>query len=141
MQQMFAQLGLSPDQQQQIQTIRANTALSRQDRQAAIIDWHADVILNDFEQPFIQAPADERRTPLDFLRRGMGDKATLAGGTIRDGGDRVVESLLIDFDGDLYGQVLKIECMTYLRPQEKFSSIEELKSAMTRDVSVIREIL
>ena len=61
--------------------------------------------------------------------------------TIRDGGDRVVESLLIDFDGDLYGQVLKIECITYLRPQEKFSSIEELKSAMTRDVSVIREIL
>ncbi len=37
MQQMFAQLGLSPDQQQQIDTIRANTSLSRQDRRAAIM--------------------------------------------------------------------------------------------------------
>jgi riboflavin kinase/FMN adenylyltransferase len=78
------------------------------------------------------------------ILNGKKFKAALSIGTkptIRDGGDRVVEALLIDFEGDLYDQNLKIECMTYLRPQEKFGSMDELKNAMARDVSVIREIL
>jgi riboflavin kinase/FMN adenylyltransferase len=61
--------------------------------------------------------------------------------TIYEAGLRVVEALLIDFSGDLYNQILKIECLRYLRPQEKFATIEELKNAMARDVSAIREIL
>jgi len=71
-------------------------------------------------------------------------KAALSIGTkptMRDGGDRVVEALLIDFDGDLYDQQLKVECLRYLRSQEKFGSMNELKNAMAQDVSVIMEIL
>ncbi len=60
--------------------------------------------------------------------------------TTRQDGERTVEALLLDFDGDLYGDALRVECLRYLRPQEAFASLDELKHAIARDVSVIREI-
>ena len=41
---------------------------------------------------------------------------------------------LIDFDGDLYGRSLLIEFCQFLRPEKKFSSIEELKKQIAADI-------
>ncbi|HET6400223.1 MAG TPA: bifunctional riboflavin kinase/FAD synthetase [Candidatus Kapabacteria bacterium] len=60
--------------------------------------------------------------------------------TIRPDGERTVEALLLDFDGDLYSEELRVECLGFLRPQEAFSSLDELKQAIGRDVAVIRQI-
>jgi FAD synthase len=35
---------------------------------------------------------------------------------------------------------LGVECHRYLRPQEQFRSLGELRSAIARDVQVIREL-
>jgi riboflavin kinase / FMN adenylyltransferase len=60
--------------------------------------------------------------------------------TIRSDGERTVEALLLDFEGDLYGDPLRVECLGFLRPQEAFSSLDELKQAIGRDVAVIRQL-
>ena len=47
---------------------------------------------------------------------------------------RQVEAHLIGFDGDLYGQVLRVELIDWLRGQKKFAGVEALKDQMRRDL-------
>lgn len=49
-----------------------------------------------------------------------------------------VEAHLLDFDGDLYGQIVHLELLDWIRPQQKFSSVESLKTQIHRDVSRVR---
>jgi riboflavin kinase/FMN adenylyltransferase len=48
-------------------------------------------------------------------------------------GAREVEVHLFDFDGDIYGERLWVECHTYLREERKFPSVQELVSQMEAD--------
>lgn len=45
-----------------------------------------------------------------------------------------VETYIFDFDEDLYGNVIEVELYTFLRPELKFSSIEELVAKMKEDI-------
>ncbi len=45
-----------------------------------------------------------------------------------------LEVHLFDFDGDLYGQQLEVMLQTKIRDEQKFSSFEELKQQIARDV-------
>lgn len=45
-----------------------------------------------------------------------------------------VETHLFDFAGDLYDQELRVEFYAFERPEYKFSSLEELKAQLERDV-------
>lgn len=47
--------------------------------------------------------------------------------------DERVEINLFDFDEEIYGQKLRVTVKKYLRPQEKYSSLEELKIQLARD--------
>lgn len=38
-----------------------------------------------------------------------------------------VEAHLLDFSGDLYGQAISVDLLTFIRPEQKFASIEDLK--------------
>jgi riboflavin kinase/FMN adenylyltransferase len=58
-----------------------------------------------------------------------------------DGRRRVVEAYLLDFDGDLYGQTLRLHFVERLRGQERFDSIGALIEQMTRDVAQARALL
>ena len=58
-----------------------------------------------------------------------------------DGRRRVVEAYLLDFDGDLYGQTLRLHFVTRLRGQERFNSIEALIQQMHHDVEQTRRAL
>ena len=51
-----------------------------------------------------------------------------------------VETYLYDFDGDLYGKEIKVELLDFVRPEMKFSSIEELKAQLDYDVKMCREL-
>lgn len=56
--------------------------------------------------------------------------------TITDGTDthRInCETYIIDFDGDIYGQNLKVEFYKLLREERKFGSVEELCQAISKD--------
>jgi len=49
-----------------------------------------------------------------------------------------VESYILDFDGDLYGQELRVEFYHYLRPERKFPDTAALKAQIQRDVMVTK---
>jgi riboflavin kinase/FMN adenylyltransferase len=53
--------------------------------------------------------------------------------------DRVIlEVNLQGYNGDLYGKILKIEFVGYIRDIEKFDNPEELKKQLTKDLSSIK---
>ena len=51
-----------------------------------------------------------------------------------------VETYLYDFDGNLYGKEIKVELLDFVRPEMKFSSIEELKAQLDYDVKMCRDL-
>jgi riboflavin kinase / FMN adenylyltransferase len=53
----------------------------------------------------------------------------------------LIESFLLDFDGDLYGQVLTVEFIARLRGEARFEDVGELIQQMGRDVESTRELL
>jgi len=56
-------------------------------------------------------------------------------------GKRLVEAHILDFEGHLYGEELRLEFIERLRPERRFASVEELVSQMHLDVSRARKIL
>ncbi len=55
------------------------------------------------------------------------------------GGERSVETHLLDFDDDLYGQQMRLDFLARLRPEMKFGSPEALAEQIRRDVQRTRE--
>jgi riboflavin kinase/FMN adenylyltransferase len=60
--------------------------------------------------------------------------------TFESGRGLLVEAFLIDFDGDLYGQTLRIAFVQRLRGERRFESVEQLVEQMGRDVEEARRI-
>ncbi|MEJ1993308.1 MAG: bifunctional riboflavin kinase/FAD synthetase [Maritimibacter sp.] len=52
-----------------------------------------------------------------------------------------LETFIFDFKGDLYGEQLSVALIDYLRPEEKFDSLDALITQMTADCDKAREIL
>lgn len=57
------------------------------------------------------------------------------------GGKRIVEVYLIGYQGQLYGQKLRIDFIDRLRDEKRFESAEELKAQIRADVEQTRLIL
>jgi riboflavin kinase/FMN adenylyltransferase len=57
------------------------------------------------------------------------------------GGKHLVETYVIDYEGELLGQGLTIDLVDKLRDEKRFDTVEELKSQMDRDVEQARQIL
>ncbi len=57
-----------------------------------------------------------------------------------DSDDRILaETHLFDFSGDLYGKEVRVEFFEFLRPEQKFSGIEELKEQIAKDAAASRQ--
>ena len=65
----------------------------------------------------------------------IGSRPTVGGHQVR------AESWLLDFAGDLYSKQLTLEFYAFLRPEQKFASLEELKTQIHADAAKTREIL
>lgn len=52
-----------------------------------------------------------------------------------------LEVHLFDFEGDLYGQTLRVSFEHFLRSQRKFSGLEELKAQLNEDARNAKEVL
>jgi riboflavin kinase/FMN adenylyltransferase len=61
--------------------------------------------------------------------------------TFENAGERVLEVYLLDFDGDLYGQKMRVEFVRKLRDEKKFESAEALVKQMERDTMRARQVL
>lgn len=58
-----------------------------------------------------------------------------------DGKSHKIETHLLDFDGDLYGEKLKLEFVAPIRMEQKFAGLDELKSQLAIDEQTARAIL
>ena len=61
--------------------------------------------------------------------------------TFYEDGDVLVEAYVLDFDGDLYGQRVKVRFREWVRGQERFDSTDALVEQMNADVEATRRIL
>ena len=58
-----------------------------------------------------------------------------------DGQGVTVEPWILDFVGDLYGKEITLEFYKFLRPEEKFTSLEELKAQIQQDAEETKNLL
>ena len=61
--------------------------------------------------------------------------------TFKTGRGLLIEAYLLDFDADLYGQILRIAFVQRLRGERRFESAEALAEQMKRDVEDARNVL
>ena len=54
--------------------------------------------------------------------------------------DPLAETYILDFDGDLYGKSVEVALLSFLRPERKFDSIEQLKEQISQDSEAARRI-
>ena len=54
--------------------------------------------------------------------------------TVSEANRVTVETYLVDFDGDLYGQELRLDFCAYLRPEKKFPSTRELHDRIAENI-------
>ena len=62
----------------------------------------------------------------------VGNRPTVEGHQVR------TETWLLDFAGDLYGQAVTLEFFYFLRPEQKFESLDALKAAVLQDAENTR---
>ena len=65
----------------------------------------------------------------------IGSRPTVEGHQVR------AESWLLDFDGDLYGKHMTVLFHHFLRPEQKFASLEALKAQIQQDAAQTRALL
>ena len=53
--------------------------------------------------------------------------------TINNGNDLSIEVHILDFQGDIYNQKMRLEFVEFLRPEVKFDSVDELIAQMHKD--------
>ncbi len=58
--------------------------------------------------------------------------------TVSDGGPVSVETFLLDYDGDLYGETIRLDFCRRLRPEQRFPSLDALKLQILRDIDDAR---
>jgi riboflavin kinase/FMN adenylyltransferase len=58
-----------------------------------------------------------------------------------DNGAPLLEVVLFDFEGDLYGRVIEVDFVDWIRGEEKFDGVDALVARMKLDAAVARELL
>jgi riboflavin kinase/FMN adenylyltransferase len=97
--------------------------------------------------------ANIRLDPSCALKHGIYAVRVNAGGRLVDGvasfgrrptfdnGAPLLETFLFDFSGDLYGQVIDVAFIAWIRAEARFDSIDDLKRQMAADSTQAREAL
>lgn len=55
--------------------------------------------------------------------------------TIKDGNRISVETYLLDFEKEIYGETIKVELLHFRRPEQKFDGVEQLRLAVNANIS------
>lgn len=59
--------------------------------------------------------------------------------TVEDNGQYNCESFILGFNGDIYGCKIRTELLKFIREEKKFSSTEELREQIEKDLREVRE--
>ncbi len=99
----------------------------------------ANLSLGDYVQPRFGVYAGRAR---------IGAKGAYLPGVINvgvrptvDGDEPRLEIYLFDFAGDLYGRTLEVTLEHFIRDEQKFSGLDELKAQIARDIETARDAL
>lgn len=101
----------------------------------------ANLVLGEYQRPAYGVYA---------VRAGVGDGeatewydgvANLGTRPTVDGTRLLLESHLFDFDGDIYGQHLRVAMIEFIRPERKFDSFDALKAQIAEDSASAGRIL
>ena len=63
----------------------------------------------------------------------MGNNPTVGGESLR------METHILDFSGDLYEQTVRVELLKFVRPEQKFDSVEALQKQVALDIAAAKE--
>lgn len=55
--------------------------------------------------------------------------------------DPLLETFIFDFEGDIYGQQLEVALVSFLRPELKFDSVDDMIPQMQQDVTNAKSVL
>jgi riboflavin kinase/FMN adenylyltransferase len=61
--------------------------------------------------------------------------------TFTTGRGELIETYVLDFDGDLYGSELRLDFLRRLRGERRFGTPEALVEQMRRDIERTREVV
>ena len=61
--------------------------------------------------------------------------------TVDTDGGMNCETHILNFDGDLYGRTVKVEFLSFVRDEVRFSSIEELKKQINKDIEEVKKFV
>ena len=98
----------------------------------------ANVFMVDYVVPRLGVYATRTRLPGGRVQAGV---ANIGNNPTTGEVETRLEVWLFDFDEDLYGQVIETQLIAFLRPEEKFSSIDEMVVQIRRDEATARAIL
>ncbi len=98
----------------------------------------ANVFMADYVTPRLGVYATRTRLPDGRLLPGV---ANIGKNPTTGEVETRLEVWIFDFDEDLYGQVIETELVAFLRPEEKFGSIELMVEQIHRDEAQARAIL
>ncbi|HEX8569572.1 MAG TPA: bifunctional riboflavin kinase/FAD synthetase [Caulobacteraceae bacterium] len=97
----------------------------------------ANVPLGDYLRPRFGVYATRTRLPDGRVVPGV---SSLGIRPMFEVPSPLLEVWLFDFDGDLYGQAIETELTAFLRPEEKFDSVEHLKAQVAIDERTARAL-
>jgi riboflavin kinase/FMN adenylyltransferase len=98
----------------------------------------ANLVLGDYQRPRYGIYAV--RATLDDGSEHPG-VANLGIRPTFDPPQELLETHLLDFDGDLYGRRMEVGLHAFIRPEQKFDSIDGLIAEMRRDEAAARKLL
>jgi len=98
----------------------------------------ANLDLRSYLRPAYGVYAVRGRLPVGRVVDGA---ANLGVRPMFDPPKELLEPYFFDFSGDLYGQSIEVEMVSFLRPEAKFDGLDALTAQIARDCDAARQIL
>ena len=109
------------------------------DKRGRELGWPtANVELGTYQRPAYGIYAVRVRLDDDSEHDGI---ANLGIRPMFDPPRELLETVLFDWSGDLYGRTIEVGLRHYIRPEMRFAGLEPLKAQMNRDVADSRRLL
>ena len=109
------------------------------DKRGRALGWPtANVQLGEYQRPAYGIYAVRVRLDDDSEHDGV---ASLGIRPTFDPPRELLEAVLFDWEGDLYGRTIEVSLHHYLRPEMRFDSLEALKGQMDEDCEAARRAL
>lgn len=99
----------------------------------------ANLTLGDYLRPALGVYAV--RAFLEHENRWIDGAANLGRRPTVGGETENLEVHLFDYQGDLYGKGMRVQLVEHIRPERKFSGLDELKGQIAKDSEAARELL